>query len=263
MNLVNRAKEALWRKSGLPHDANGYAANAESNLVSGVTPDMIKADYGEGSGQEWRFKIRAIHSSAALAANTFGRWKSEPSRLTFAESAGFAPPKLEAQCPTGLRGTPPNLDVLLASADAVIGIESKLLEPLTPTVPKFSASYSKDRLPLCEGIWWSLLERVRQWPASHLDAAQLIKHYLGLRNNFADRKRVLLVYLYWKPLNASKFAEYSRHAEDLDKFRKAVQGSQTVRFVAMDYLELWDTWERDNHMAEHARNLKNRYCVEI
>ena len=263
MNLVHRAKEALWRKSALPHDADGYVANPERNLVSGVTPDMIKADYDKGSGQEWRFKIRAIHSSAALAANTFGRWKSESSRLMFAGTSGFVPPKLEAQCPTGLRGTPPNLDVLLASADAVIGIESKLLEPLTPTVPKFSASYKKDRLPLCEDIWWSLLELARRWPASHLDAAQLIKHYLGLRNNFADRKSVLLVYLFWKPLNASKFDEYTRHAEDLEKFRCAVEGAKSVRFMSLDYLELWDAWEKDGHMAEHARNLKNRYCVEI
>ena len=70
MYTVDRAKEALWRKSGLPHDADGYVANPERNLVSDVTPDMIKTDSDKGSGQEWRFKIRAIHSSAALAANT-------------------------------------------------------------------------------------------------------------------------------------------------------------------------------------------------
>jgi hypothetical protein len=263
MSVVDRAKQALWKKSGLPHDRRGYVTDPQANLVSGVTPNMIRGDYDCGSGQEWLFKIRAIHSSAALAANTFGRWKSEPSRLAFADSSGFASPKLEAQCPSGLRGTPPNLDVLLESADTVIGIESKLLEPLTPTAPKFTASYSIDRLPLCEDAWWSLLERVRQWPASHLDAAQLIKHYLGLRKQFPNSKKVLLVYLFWKPLNATKFAEYSRHAEDLEKFRSAVEASQAVRFMSLDYLQLWDAWEKDSGMAEHARNLRNRYCVEI
>jgi len=263
MNTIGRAKQALWTKSGLPHDHLGYVPDPRENLVVGVTPEMIKGDYDRGSGQEWVFKIRAIHSSAALAANAFGRWKSDPSRLQLAGISGFGPPKLEAQCPSGLRGTPPNLDVLLLSPTAIIGIESKLLEPLTPTLPKFTASYSRDRLPLCEDAWWSLLERVRQWPPSHLDAAQLIKHYLGLRKQFPNGKTILLLYLFWQPLNANKFAEYSRHAEDLAKFREVVQASQSVRFVAMDYMELWDAWETDKNMAPHAKNLKNRYCVEI
>jgi hypothetical protein len=263
MNLIDRAKLALWKNSGLSHDPRGYVPSPEDNLVSGVTTDMIKADYDNGSGQEWLCKIRAIHSSAALAANTFGRWKTEPSRLTFAGSTGFAPPKLEAQCPTGLRGTPPNLDVLLESSEVVFGIESKLLEPLKPIAPKFSTGYAKSRLPLCEDVWWRLLEHVRQSPASHLDAAQLIKHYLGLRRKYPNGKKVSLVYLFWKPLNAEKFDEYLRHAEDVDRFRRAVEGSECVRFMALDYLQLWNEWEKDKKLAEHARILKERYCVEI
>lgn len=263
MNTIDRAKQALWKKSGLSHDRWGYVTRPEDNLVSGVTADMIKADYDNGSGREWLFKIRAIHSSAALAANTFGLWKTEPSRLTFTGSTGFAPPKLEAQCPTGLRGTPPNLDVLFESPEVVFGIESKLLEPLKLTVPEFSVSYVRNRLPLCEDIWWHLLERVRQSPASHLDAAQLIKHYLGLRRKFPNDKKLSLVYLFWKPLNAEKFDEYRWHAEAVDRFRNAVEEATCVRFISLDYLQLWNEWEKDKSMAKHARVLKERYCVEI
>jgi len=240
-------------------------ADVQANLISCVTTDMIKGDYENGSGQEWQRKIRAIHSSAALAANAFGKWKTEPSQLTFRNVTGFDPPKLEAQCPTGLGGTPPNLDVLLQSEDTVFGIESKLLEPLTPKVPHFAASYSREKLPLCEDAWWNLLERVRgrAWRPSHLDAAQLIKHYLGLRKQFYHGKKVVLVYLFWKPLNAADIAEYTRHADELARFRTAVQESVAVQFVAMDYLQLWNSWEKDVKMAKHARLLKNRYCVEI
>jgi len=131
MNTVNRAKRALWKKSGLPHDPKGYVEDARLILVSGVTPEMIKTDYCDGSGQEWLAKIRAIHSSAALVANTFGRWKTDLGKLKLLGLSGFQALKLEAKCSTGLRGTPPNLDVLLQSSDGVIGIESKLLEPLT------------------------------------------------------------------------------------------------------------------------------------
>jgi hypothetical protein len=266
MNIVDRAKHALWKKSGLPQDPKGrkgYVKDARLNLVSGVTPEMIKADYCDGSGQEWLWKIQAIHSSAALAANTFGRWKTDPAKLKILGLSGFQPPKFEAQCPTGLGGTPPNLDVLLQSPDIVIGIESKLLEPLTPRKPHFSKSYSRDRLPLCEESWWNLLEQVRHWPKSHLDAAQLVKHYLGLRKRFPTGRKVFLVYLFWQPLNAANFAEYSQHADNLEKFRNAISESGAVQFISMDYLQLWDSWSGNADLAEHANLLKQRYWVEI
>lgn len=263
MNIVDRAKQALWKKSSLPHDGQGYLQDPELNLVAGVQAEMIRKDFEGGSGQEWTYKIKAIHSSAALAANTFGRWKTDPALLTFDGISGFFPPRLEAQCPTGLRGTPPNLDVLLESDNTIFGNESKLLEPLIPTQPKFAASYKKERLPLCEDTWWSLLEQVRQWPPSHLDAAQLIKHYFGLRNKYPAGKQVWLVYLYWKPLNADGIEEYTRHTEDLMKFQKMIGSTGAVRFKAMDYIQLWDQWEKDSNMAEHTKLLKNRYCVEI
>ena len=41
----------------------------------------------------------------------------------------------------------------------------------------------------------------------HLDAAQLIKHYLGLRNTFPGRD-VTLLNLFWKPANAADFPEF-------------------------------------------------------
>lgn len=263
MNTVDRAKKALWKKFGLPHDSKGYVEDISLNLVSGVTPEMIRTDYCEGSGQEWLVKIRAIHSSAALAANAFGRWKTNPAKLKLLGFSGFSSLKLEAQCRTGLGGTPPNLDVFLQSSDVVIGIESKLLEPLTPTKPHFSPSYSRARLPLCEEPWWNLLEQLRRWPPAHFDAAQLVKHYLGLRKQFPAEQKVFLLYLFWKPLNAANIAEYSRHAEDIEKFQKAISESGNIQFIAMDYLQLWESWSGDSELAKHANLLKQRYGVEI
>ena len=263
MNTVDQAKDALWKKSGLVHNPKGYVEDARLNLVPGVTLEMIKTDYCDGSGQEWLMKIRAIHSSAALAANAFGRWKTDPAKLKLLGFSGFCSPKLEAQCRTGLGGTPPNLDVLLQSSDVVIGIESKLLEPLTPTKPHFSPSYSRARLPLCEEPWWNLLEQLRHWPPAHFDAAQLVKHYLGLRKQFPIGRKVFLVYLFWKPLNAANIVEYSRHAEDIERFRSAISESGNIQFIAMDYLQLWELWSGDSELAEHANLLTQRYSVEI
>jgi hypothetical protein len=105
-------------------DQQGYVLEVKDNLVEGVDADLIKRDYENGSGQEWDRKIRAVHSSAALAANTFGFFKDKRDVLEHMGARGFSCPRLEAKCPSGLRGTPPNLDVLLESNQDVIGVES-------------------------------------------------------------------------------------------------------------------------------------------
>jgi hypothetical protein len=268
MNTCDRAKRALWYKSGLPHDSKGYVKDVQQNLVSGVRLEKVEIDYSQGSGQELASKMRAIHSSSALVANTFGRWKDDSAKLRFLGYSSFQAPMLEAQCRTGLGGTPPNLDVLLKSSSVVIGIESKLLEPLgSLKKPSFSESYSRDKLPQCEEPWWDLLEEVRHWEPSRFDAAQLIKHYLGLRKQFPSGHKVYLVYLFWKPLNAESIPEYSQHAEDMERFRNKTldNGNEGVQFIATDYLELWESWSKDpdSDLANHAKLLKQRYCMEI
>ena len=266
MRAYERAKFALWHQSDLCHDPKGYGKDVRDNLVSGVTLEMIEDDYSHGSGQELTFKMRAIHSSSALVANTFGRWKTDPTMLELLGHSDFQPPTLEAQCSTGLRGTPPNIDVLLQSSNIVIGVESKLLEPLgAPKKPFFSESYSRTKLSQCEDAWWDLLEEVRHWPPSRFDAAQLIKHYLGLRKQFGTGHEICLVYLYWKPLNAESIAEYSQHAEDMKKFRSKIPDNGSVQFIVMDYPGLWESWLNDSNptLANHASILKQRYCVEI
>lgn len=263
MNTTKRAKSAIWCQSGLYHDLNGYLDDAAANLLPGVIPELIQDDFCQGSGQEWLGKIRAIHSSSALAANSFGCWRKDQLNLVLLDYAEFQSLSFEAHCPTGLGGTPPNLDVLIKSSDVAIGIESKLLEPLSLKTPRFSASYSRDRLPFCEDAWWKLLQNLRCDRPSHLDAAQLVKHYLGLRKQFQDGRDLVLLYLFWKPLNADQFPEYAEHADDLMKFQEAVAVAPAVRFVAIDYLSLWHEWERHEGMAQHAKRLQARYAVEI
>ncbi len=93
--------------------------------------------------------------------------------------------------------------------------------------------------------------------------AQLIKHYLGLRKQYRDGRQVYLLYLFWKPLNAASIPEYSRHAQDLQRFGNAVAEGRSVQFIAMDYLQLWESWSQDVDLAQHANLLMKRYCVEI
>jgi hypothetical protein len=143
-----------------------------------------------------------------------------------------------------------------------LGIESKLLEPLTQKRPKFSSSYTMSSLPCCEKQWWELLENAKSWPSSHFDVAHIIKHYLGLRNSYKDGRHIQLVYIYWQPLNASMFQEYEMHQEELARVTSFLHGSE-VDFVAMNYHQLWDAWEKEPALKSHAVNLKQRYAVMI
>jgi len=262
MSVLERAKAALWAKSGLPHDHNGYVSDVHRNLLSGVPPESFWADFNEGSGQELQRKARALHSSSVLVVNTFGPWKDEPHKLTIKEHSNFKCLGFEAKCPTGLSGAPPNLDVLLQSSDTVLGIESKFLEPLTPTRPHFPDSYTRESLPQCEDAWWEILVRAPNMGFCHFDVAQIIKHYLGLRKQYSEDRSIYLLYLFWKPLNASDFVEYEKLEREIETFQSAVQPAKGVTFRSLDYIQLWNSWLEDTELAEHANRLIDRYCVK-
>jgi hypothetical protein len=226
--------------------------------------ELIKEDYRRGGGKELEWKFRAIHSSAALVANHFARFKQESHQLTILDRSGFDIPVFEKQLPTGLRGIPPNLDVFVENRDCCIPIESKLLETLSLKKPHFSKSYLKDRLPHCEPQWWSLIESAGDASKGHLDTAQLVKHYLGILRYVQEKieRKPILLYLYWKPMNASEIEEYQKHEQEVGEFKNKVAGS-SVDFIPMSYPELWEAWSKEPGLADHARKLMERYCVEI
>jgi hypothetical protein len=102
-------------------------------------------------------------------------------------------------------------------------------------------------------------------PVGNLDTAQLMKHYLGLishlKKNKIDKKPILL-YLYWKPVNALQIEEYQKHDQELKEFKDMLNGS-SVEFISMSYPELWESWSKEPGLVEHAMHLKERYSVEI
>jgi len=269
-DTVQRAKEALWgRYHDLnPHifvDSKGYVNNSKENLLQPEWMEFIKADYEKGGGKELEQKFRAVHSSAALAANHFAHFKQEPGQLVILGQSGFNCVVLEKKLPTGLRGIPPNLDVFFENRDCCIAIESKLLETLSLKKPHFSPSYRKDRLPYCEPQWWKFIESAPNAVEGYLDTAQLVKHYLGLiyhlKKNKIDKKPILL-YLYWNPTNASEIEEYQKHDQKVKEFKDMVTGS-SVEFISMSYPELWEVWSREPSLADHAKKLMERYFVCI
>ena len=265
--ILVKAKKAIWaayrRNHSCPVSKDGYVCCPEDNLISSVHMADFKDDMDSGSGNELKGKFRALHSSSALAVNVFAKWKNNPSDLFLCGKKGFQSLTFEKKCPTGLGGTPPNLDVFLDNDHLLIAVESKFLEYLTPKKGFFSASYTRDNLPQSEEACWYLIDRIKEQPKQHLDAAQLIKHYIGLRNlPLARDKEIVLLYLFWEPENWKDFEVFHRHRGEISDFASYFD-ELSVKFIYQSYPELWDEWEQHYKNTSHVSELRERYYLTI
>ena len=270
-NVRRRALLALRKalktaSPGIDLDAQGYTASFADNLVSSVETADFEEELGQGSGNELVGKFRAAHSSSALAVNCFGPFKRRLSDLRVCGSEDFTSLRFEKKCPTGLQGTPPNLDVLIERADRVVAIESKCTEHLSTHPARFAASYDTRILDARrESVWFREMQRLIEAPQAYrcVDAAQLIKHALGLMHGYHDR-RVTLLYLYWEPQNAGDYPVFEEHRSETAAFAERVAGSD-LAFEAMTYNDLWSSWEETAApwLGAHLRDLRSRYAVTI
>jgi hypothetical protein len=241
----------------------GYVSCPEENLLSSVQLSDFYIDLEAGSGNELQKKFCALHSSSALAVNVFAKWKNNPSDLFLCEKKGFQSLTFEKKCPTGLGGTPPNLDVFLVNDNLLIAIESKFLEYLTPKKGFFSTSYTKENLPQSEKACWYLIDRIKEQPKQYLDAAQLVKHYFGLRNlPHTKDKEIVLLYLFWEPENWKDFDIFKRHRSEIKDFASYFD-KLSVKFIYQSYPELWDEWEQHYKNTSHVSELRERYYLTI
>lgn len=265
--------EVRWREA-----PEGYLDDWRDNLIEGVTAADFEADLRRGAGNELTdrpdepAKFRAAYSSSALAVNTFAPFRRQPERLSLAGITGFDALEFEYPCDNGLVGTNPHFDLFARTATTVIAVESKFLEPLRQQAAQFSDQYSRpfmgtaDRPRIAEEPWARMYARLRSDPQTyrHLDAAQLVKHYLGLRHSFSTHERTL-VYLHWEPANAADLAVYRDLRLEINDFAAAVAGCDT-RFVALSYPSLWREWQQNRacmDMTKHLERLRQRYAFGL
>jgi hypothetical protein len=191
-----RARQRAWaERNGRALDKDGYCTCADDNIFERLSDaarkDFDRADGGELGRQGKRGKIRAVHSSSALACNVFDYWRQrdlEPLSRAFGVSRPFRELALEQKLSTGV-GSKANLDVLLTADDgSLFAIESKFAESYSKSKlktflkPKYFHNkrglWAAAGLPGCQVVAKSLPT------ASHgfsvLDVAQLLKHMLAL-----------------------------------------------------------------------------------
>jgi hypothetical protein len=225
-----------------------------------------------GSGGEARdtrsrpAKLRALHSSAALAINVFDYWALHdpvPLQLALNLAAPVSGIQFEAAFRTGLGGTPPHVDVVVRTGGATgVAIESKFTEWLR-VARRGTAPFANSYFPAGPGLWRArglpacqmLAEAVQRgdFAPEHLDVAQLLKHALGLRAESAGKLRLL--YLYFD----LKGPEGVQHRREIEAVR--AQADPELALECLTYQELFARIARAAGPAHAAYlgYLRNRY----
>lgn len=267
LDSVHQHLHEWARDRGVATDSKGYVRSLDDNLFQSLCPDTLR-DLAAGDGNELGragpTKLHALHSSAALACNTFDYWRGRPlAQLAAACAADPAVTSLrfEARYPTAAGGTPPNLDLELFGAHAVpTAIESKFLEPYRARPKPVKAYYT--RRPVWQAVGLPHLADLAAIiaagaePFPTLDVAQLLAHLLGLATRHG--RSVRLLYLWYQV--ADEVAD--RHALELERFR-ALLGTD----VAFDHLTYQQLAERlsvtlgDGEHATYLTYLRQRYAL--
>jgi hypothetical protein len=244
----------------------GYVGEVIENLIEGVYLSDFETDFRQGDGNELANKFRAVHSSSALAVNTFAPFKANPAALRLLGHTGFASPHFERKCPHGLsEGNPPNLDVLVDGPNGVIAVESKCTEHLRRHTAEFRPAYDVEITDeRRETAWFREMEQLVQNPRTYrwLHAAQLVKHAFGLTHTFPGR-HVTLLYLFWEPSNPDEFPTFAEHRVEVSRFAESVSGVGPD-FVSMSYPQLWASWDKQSEpdwLPAHLGRLRTRYGV--
>jgi hypothetical protein len=264
-SLAQRTGLALAEALRLERNGDLLAGNGRIRCIGDLLIDGLRHEQLPDSID--RTRARSPQSAAALALNTFLPWQRAPHQLTLAGWTGFDAVQFEVRCPTGLRGTPPHLDLLALRGEVAVAVIVRCIEYLSRRKTAVAPSYDQ-LLAATPGLepWRRQLDRLRQecQHYRHVDPGALIKFALALARTFPDRPTILL-YLYWEPLNADRFEEFRRHRAETAELADAVREARVI-FTPQSIDSMWREWAAGGApgwLAGHVDRLRARYCVSI
>lgn len=258
--------------AGRHPDARGYLGDFAASLRAPMSAQSLAAfENADGSELHDRdgmpAKMRALHSSSALAVNVFAYWEDRPDLTPLLSAmsvdAGAGTLEFERKLPTGAKGTPPNVDVVITTTGGpLVGVESKFTEWMSPKV-----ALGKSLAPYIAGAesYWSRAGMAAAHAIAcdvhhgtetyrYLDVPQLLKHCLGLARA-SGHGRWLLRYVYF---GANGGDIPARHAKEIARFTERVQPD--VDFSAVSYQALAASLARDDTVdPAYLRYLRERY----
>lgn len=234
--------------------ADALVPGVDGALLDGAARDLCLAG------------LRRPASPTALAVNSFLNWRLRPGGLELAGEGGFRELHFGARCPTGVRGTPPLLDVVAIGAGTVVAVTAQGADYLGAGRGAGDLAPAYDHLPLAGDLrsWKDALPAPRgcAGPFRHLDTTALFKKAAGLARTFPGR-RLRLLYLFLEPTDAAAHPAFAAHRAELERLELLTRGS-AVAFSSQCFGELWTAWSLHDEppwLRGLAAGLLARYAV--
>lgn len=263
-----RAQRRWADARGVRYDAAGCVRDLADNLAVPLD-DAALAELARGSeltpGTARPARLYSLASSAALVVNVFGHWRDrdpKPLLAAFGIEAGpGARVTYEEPLLTGLAGDPPTTDVAIRWPDGrCVAIESKYGEWLVPR-PRNKRAFKDKYFPPGPAIWaeaglprcQALAEDVQAGRERFklLNAAQLLKHALGLKRTCSPGS--VLVYLYYDQSGR----ETVLHRSELERVTARLVPEVGLR--ATTYQQLFRALSEATAERAYLDYLANRY----
>jgi hypothetical protein len=257
-----------------------YLENLDDNIFQGLANETrIQLENGDGgetkdfekNGKHYRPKINALHSSSALVVNLFQYWQkrkdvhpiayacnlylkhpadSSPSEIKFEEKFQISKKFSRA----------PNIDIAIIDFQSkVFAIESKFTEPYA------SGKHTGiDKKYIDDASFWNGLSNLYELAQKicpdnnkfhYLDAAQLIKHILGLKNKH-KKSGFQLLYLWYDVVGQ----DGAGHRKEIEQFAEIAK-RDSIQFSHMTYQEVIIKLAQNFYAGneEYCNYMKDRY----
>ncbi len=214
--------------------------------------------------REARDRLGRPETAPALALASFLPWLPHAESLRLAGIEGFREIRFDARCPTGVRGTPPHIDLMASGPNGIAGATVRAFDYLAPRPARVSNGYATLEVPPGLEPWAAHLRGGDPWTGfRHVEVAALAKLAVGIGRIFAGRP-VRLAYLYLEPQEGAEAAPFRRHRDELDRLARATAEAD-VTLWPLSFHELWAGWRDDAGTPEAVRGiaaeLARRYAV--
>jgi len=236
-----------------------YLYSLTDNLFERLSKENLDC-YNSGDGNETKdsrtrlAKMKALHSSSAIVVNLFQYWQNKdvypivyacklcskyPSKIGNIDKPTNKikfEEKFEISNDKSLFPRTPNIDIVIDDFQSQIyAIESKFIEPYRKNHSGISQRYI-DNVSFWNGLS-NLYELAKEiCPDNnkfhYLDAAQLIKHILGLKKNY-NKNGFHLLYLWYDVIGQDGF----EHRKEIEQFAEIAK-RDNIKFSQITYQEV-------------------------
>jgi len=258
-----KSKQQSWAKEKGFELVGGTIPNkGEKNYLLSLTNNLFEqlsqeslCCFNSGDGNEMKdsrtrlAKMKALYSSSAIAVNLFQYWQKDAYPIAYA--CGLCPKesipkvhvnkitfeeKFEISSDKSLFPFSPNIDIVIKNFHPLVyAIESKFSEPYRSKAKGISQKY------IDNPSFWNGLSNLYELAKEicpdnnrfqYLDAAQLIKHILGLKKEH-NKGGFRLLYLWYDVIGNDGF----EHRKEIEQFTEIAK-KDGIKFSHTTYQEV-------------------------